>query len=168
MGERLTPCVGCGALVPDLDGPTHEYLGASAGCWALYGELHAAEAMDPDRYATRRLTVDTYAVQHPGVPERRSNQSVWVHLVGLCLALEAAQPADRITALMAVFVGSRPEFPWLQPPAAPPERTILDVRAAAGREAYRLAVAEWAATTWLAWTDHHETIRAEVEALLAS
>jgi len=32
----LQPCPGCGALYPPSDGPTHRYLGASAGCFALF------------------------------------------------------------------------------------------------------------------------------------
>jgi hypothetical protein len=31
----LTPCPGCGALFPPFEEPTHRYIGASAGCWAL-------------------------------------------------------------------------------------------------------------------------------------
>src|SRR5436190_1879442 len=37
------PCIGCGVLTPDADGPTHPYLGASPGCWAVYGEVLARE-----------------------------------------------------------------------------------------------------------------------------
>ncbi len=70
----LVPCVGCHALVADTDGPTHPYFGASPGCWASY--------------AAWPLAVDAYAVQHPGLPERRASQSVWVHLVSLCLIVE--------------------------------------------------------------------------------
>ncbi len=159
-------CIGCGAHVPDVDGPTHAYIGASPGCWAVYGELLAGEYLDRDRGAMQRLTVDAYAAQHPGVAGRQSSQSVWVHLVGLCLALEAAQPADRTTALMARFVGSRKDLPWLEPPASLGDRTVIDVRAAVGIDAYHQAVAEWAAATWVAWESHHETIRAEVVELL--
>jgi hypothetical protein len=41
------------------------------------------------------LTVDTYAVQHPGVPERRTSQSLALHLITLCLVIErGADPRD--------------------------------------------------------------------------
>ena len=36
------PCVGCGAQVPKKQGPTHEYIGASPGCWELFGQLLAS------------------------------------------------------------------------------------------------------------------------------
>ena len=29
--QQLVRCVGCGAPVPDIDGPTHAYIGASPG-----------------------------------------------------------------------------------------------------------------------------------------
>ena len=33
--SMLSPCPGCGVLFPHFEGPTHAYVGASAGCWAL-------------------------------------------------------------------------------------------------------------------------------------
>jgi uncharacterized protein DUF5946 len=52
----------------------HPYIGAAAACWALFGELSARRSEEPASIA--RLATDTYAVQHPGVPERRAIQSV--------------------------------------------------------------------------------------------
>ena len=89
MEVNLRPCVGCGALVPEIEGPTHRYLGASPGCWAVYGEVLEKEYGDYLRYApVHRLTVDAYAAQHPGVPSPQSIQSVAVHLIRLHLVLE--------------------------------------------------------------------------------
>jgi hypothetical protein len=161
-------CVGCGALVPNLDGSTHRYLSASPGCWALYGELLSAEYLDRERAPMQRLTINTYAVQHPGVPGPQTKQSLWVHLVGLCLVLERGMPAARTTALMARLAGGRRSYDWLEPPATPWPRTILDVRAARGLDAYDQAVAEWSVSTWLAWAAHHPAIRGLVDALLAN
>jgi hypothetical protein len=52
--EKEIRCVGCGALVPDIDGPTHRYMAASPGCWALFGEVVAREFSD-FRYARVHL-----------------------------------------------------------------------------------------------------------------
>src|SRR5262245_21594553 len=30
-----TRCVGCGGLVPKMEGPTHRYMEASPGCWRV-------------------------------------------------------------------------------------------------------------------------------------
>ncbi|MCK6557732.1 hypothetical protein HUU39_19040 [candidate division KSB1 bacterium] len=35
---KTLACSGCQALVPDIDGPSHPNLGASPGCWVIYGE----------------------------------------------------------------------------------------------------------------------------------
>jgi len=159
-------CVGCGALVPDVDGPTHRYLGASPGCWALYGELLSAEYLVRSLKPMQGLTINTYAVQHPGVTGPQTNQSLWVHLVGLCLVLERGEPAGRTTALMARLVGERRSWEWLEPPTPPWPRTILDLRAARSLDDYDQAVAEWSVSTWLTWQAHHDAIRTVVDKLL--
>jgi hypothetical protein len=46
LGRASRPCVGCGAVVPDADGPAHRYFGASPGCWRLYGEVLGREYAD--------------------------------------------------------------------------------------------------------------------------
>src|SRR5689334_6930416 len=81
-------CPGCGLVLPELDGPRHRYIGASAACWALYGEVLASIYGDESRRRLLQLVVDSYAVQHPGSPGRRAAQSVAIHLMTLCLCLE--------------------------------------------------------------------------------
>jgi hypothetical protein len=91
MTDDVTPsvvCPGCGALVLAADGPTHPYYDKAPGCWALYGEVLAREYSDFRFGRVHHLTVDAYAAQHPGQPERRTIKSVAVHLIGLHLALE--------------------------------------------------------------------------------
>ena len=61
---------------------------SSPSCWAAYGEVLAREYNDPAFMAAHRLTVDAYAVQHPGRPSPQSIQSVALHLISLCLVLE--------------------------------------------------------------------------------
>ena len=161
----LIPCVGCGALVADIDGPTHAYLGASPGCWAVFGEVLAIRYAGAGGAAESLLT-DTYMVQHPGVPERRASQSVWVHLVALCLALEHGMAAGaRIQAMRRMLVGA-PEFPWLEPPAHVGPLTIFDIRAADHPEDRAVVIGHWAETTWAAWASHHPAIRDQAADLL--
>jgi hypothetical protein len=50
----------------------HPYIGSASGCWLLYSEVLAREYGDLRYAPAHQLTVDVYAVQHPGVPERRS------------------------------------------------------------------------------------------------
>jgi hypothetical protein len=70
-------------LVPDVEGPVHRYLESSPGCWRLYGEVLAREYSDLAFWAAHRLTVDSYAVQHPGRSSPQTIQSVCVHLLSL-------------------------------------------------------------------------------------
>ncbi len=101
-------CVGCGALFEDREGPTHRYMESSPGCWALYGEVVAREYLDFLAYgALHRLTVDTYAAQHPGLLSPQSIQSVALHLMSLSLVLVLASRNDsRLARPVHRFVSS--------------------------------------------------------------
>ena len=79
---NLEACPGCGALFSCRDGPIHPYMELSFACWAAYGEVLAGEHSDPTLVVTHRLSVDAYAVQHPGGSSRQNNQSVVVYLIG--------------------------------------------------------------------------------------
>jgi hypothetical protein len=159
MMEELKPCFGCGALMPNVDGPTHPYLGASAACWGVYGDVLAKEYGEYRYPPFHRLTVDTYSVQHPGIPSRRSIQSVAVHLVSLCLVLERGFSSEKATAGIRQALGKRDEFVWLVPPAPLGDLTILDVQKATDIVQHEAAVKRWAEAVWQAWLPHHETVR---------
>jgi hypothetical protein len=166
-GDDGIPCPGCGALVADIDGPTHAYIGAAPGCWALYGELSARQYVDPAAAPVRKLAVDAYAVQHPGVPGRRQSQSVWVHLIALCLSIEHGFSPETGIRAMTRQLDLERDYGWLEPPRTPYEMTIVDVLKADPGEGQPLAVRRWAEATWLAWADHHEAIRGRARNLIA-
>jgi hypothetical protein len=154
-------CHGCGAQVPDLPETRTraEYVGSAPGCWQVYTELLAREYSDIRYAPAHQLTVDTYMVQHPGVPERRSAQSVAVHLVGLCLLLERGRTALELPGLRKRFVELHPQFPWLTPPACAGEITVVDILGATSPEEHRAMVDRWAGSTWQAWSGHHVQVR---------
>jgi hypothetical protein len=154
----LARCPDCGALVPDVDGPTHAYIGASAGCWGLWGELQARAVADPSMAAVMPLAVDAYAAQHPGAPGRRQAQSAIVHLVSICLVLEhGLTPVEGIRAKQVLLVDD-PVFDWLEPPPDPGPVTVLDLSAERAADPARV-VRTWAETVWQAWSAHHRVIR---------
>ena len=161
MGKGMRPCFGCGAVVPDVDGPTHRYIGASPGCWRLYGEVLGREYADYSRFAlVHRLTVDAYAAQHPGTPSPQSTGSVGVHLVRLHLELECNLPHDRANeAMLDISSRLKRDFVWLDPPASLGDVTVLDVLGARDPEEHAERVRRWAASVWEAWAPHHETVR---------
>ncbi|HEX9947303.1 MAG TPA: DUF5946 family protein [Allosphingosinicella sp.] len=160
-------CPGCERTYPVSDGETHPYIGASAGCWAAYGELLALEYGDARLMRWHRLTVDAYTAQHPGVPERRSAQSVHVHLCGLYLVLERGIDPPAVARAMQRLADGR-IHEWLDPPPLATEAGLAEAIAAAGGDGYGAAVRAWAEAVWLAWAPHHPTIRAEAQRALTS
>lgn len=157
----MTPsaCPGCGAVLPDAQGPTHRYMLSSPACWATYGEVLAREYRDPAYHAVHRLTVDTYAVQHPGLPTPQSIQSVGVHLVSLCAILELGMSFDAATRLIGRATQRKDRLFWLTPPPSAGAVTVLDVSHAASADAHARLVQAWAHAAWSAWAPHHETVR---------
>jgi hypothetical protein len=164
-------CVGCGGVVPDVDGAVHDYMTASPGCWQMYGHWLAerawSEPVDPLAVTHH---VDCYAVQHPGGVEqdRRQRQSVAVHLISLCRLLEFDQPSHEAmrtrtrigkTVLAALALD---DWPLLDPPERLGETTIADVAVAADGD-LPAVFARWVDDCWDAWREHHATVRAWAE-----
>jgi hypothetical protein len=158
MGGRSVRCPDCGGLFPVVDGPTHAYVGGSAGCWAAFGELGARELqlgiLGPDR-----LSVHAYMVQHPGDPGRRQAQSVGIHLMVLGAVLERGMPVAAAVAAMPGWLGGRPAVPWLTPPGEPYAATIETLPLTADRPALESAVRLWAEAVWTGWSVHHGAVR---------
>jgi hypothetical protein len=147
--------------VPDVVGPTHRYIGASPGCWKIYGEVLGREYEDYSRFApVHRLTVDAYAAQHPGEPSPQAIGSVGVHLIRLHLQLERGLPHDRANAVM-LHISSRlkKDFVWLDPPPNLGDLTVLHVHGARDPDDHVERVRTWARSVWEAWSPHHETVR---------
>ena len=156
---RQIHCIGCNARVPDIDGPTHAYIGASPGCWKIFGDVLSreyGEFRNPDYH---RLTVDAYAVQHPGIESRRSTQSVGVHLIALHLVFEHNLQPLNVTKRMSVLVDQAPSLHWLTPPRFSDTASVLLVADARSPEDHKQAVWDWARSVWGAWSSHHETVR---------
>ncbi len=156
---RTIACPGCGAGVPDIEGPTHPYIGAAPACWRRYGDVLAREYGEFNYPECHRLTVDTYAAQHPGRPSRRAIQSVDVHLISLHLSLEADLGAAALVAGLRNALRHADEFKWLEPPSFAATMTVFDVAGASDLEDHQRLVREWAGSVWRAWSPHHATVR---------
>lgn len=155
----LEECPGCGVRLPALDGPVHRYIESSPSCWAAYGEVLAREYGDPAYMANHRLTVDAYAVQHPGRPSPQSIQSVAAHLISLHAVLELGSSHSQATRLIGRCV-ERLRFEWLEPPAERGGVVVTHVLATDSTETHAEAVRAWAEATWSAWAVHHAQVRA--------
>ena len=164
MGE--VRCFGCGAVVQDLAGPIHAYMLAAPGCWALYGSLLTwRSSLDgAPGVGTSQYLIDAYAVQHATNPERRNRQSVAVHLMSLCAALEHDIPGIRLRHLIGEW--THREYPLLLPRPASYAVTVASV-AAAHPEGRSEAVLTWAGATWADWSAHQERVRGWLAGALA-
>jgi len=152
-------CPGCGAVFEKQDGPTHRYMISTAGCWRHFGEHLAAEYADPTLLPIHRLSVDTYAVQHPGDGSRRAIQSVGLHLARLMIQLEAPTPPAETNDVMLRLGRRKATLRRLERP----ERfamTIADVARFSGTSRHVEVVRAWAESTWNDWRQHHDYIRA--------
>jgi hypothetical protein len=105
-----------------------------------------------------RLTVDAYAAQHPGKPERRTIQSVWVHLTGLFLVLEKRLADDDVRRVMSLITKNPGPLHWLEPPTGY-GCTVADVVRAQDAKAHAELVRRWAENVWHAWAAHHAAVR---------
>lgn len=159
--ERITEaCPGCGEpYLPHEHDETHPYIGASAACWATFGELLAREFGDVAYGRVHRHTVDVYAVQHPGTDDRRQRQSVALHLVALCHWLEHEVPVAKLNALTQRLASNDRPWPWLTPPERYP-MTVADVLEARNGVEHGGLVRRWGIATWDAWSSHHDIVRA--------
>ena len=160
-------CPGCGIVLPVRDGPTHAYVGASAACWELYQRLARPSSRQGHTTRVRRLVQDAYAAQHPGVRQRRSVQSVAVHLMDLCILLERDGEVRRLVPVLGRMPPrSTLDLRWLDPPDALGAMTVAD--ALHGDDEQRAARVEaWAREVWAAWEPHHATVRRWLDAARA-
>jgi hypothetical protein len=155
-------CFSCGALVPNIDGPVHAYMTSAPGCWKLYGEIlakeYSTENYDP---IVHRITVDTYAVQHPGVPEKRAINSVNFHLIRLFLIFEKNLETSQANSVMQQ-VSNNEElhklFTWLESPTFEKTLTVTDVIHATSMEEHKRLVNEWGLSVWNVWKKKHGTV----------
>jgi hypothetical protein len=145
MSEK---CTGCGRPVQ----------GGTAGCRAEFDALVGRDFSDPLFFASHRLFVDIYALQHPD-EFCRSAKSLAAHLCGLGLILEGgASAATGAAALRAWLDGPRA----LDKPAVPAGRgaiTIAELARIDDPAAWHAALQVWAVSTWAAWSDLHEMAR---------
>ena len=158
-------CPSCGATVDDVDGPTHPYLVASAGCWAGFGALQARELEQWGYPPVHGLAVDAYAASHGGDGrERRDRQSVVVHLVALCAVLERGASAEARIALLQRLTTPKRDFPRLARPPGFPALTFAHAAGAGDLDEYTSRVRAWARSVWDFWAQAHPTVRTYLDA----
>ena len=148
-------------MVPDTEGPTHRYMGSSPGCWEAFNVLLEMEYGDEGYWRSHQLTVDAWAVQHPGVESRVTLQSVAVHLFGLYMQLECgAREAERVRRhLVARYKAGELERIWRPQGSDMGELTVLHMFETNTPEEYAQHAREWAQSAWDAYSEYHEMLR---------
>ena len=153
-----TCCPECGAPLPH----------GREACQKLFDEVLAREFGDYRYARMHRLTVDTYALQHPA-EYMRSAKSYAAHLTGTYAALEMGASADINRAVQQWLSGSK-VFPRPDNPA-PRQRgplTIIHVHEAVEPDDHLRRVHEWALSAWEAWRAYHHLARQWVEQATAN
>jgi hypothetical protein len=158
-GETADACPGCGARVPDPGQGAPPLVGASPGCWAVYGDVLAREYGDWANPPVHRLTVDTYGAQHPGPESPRAARAMAGHLIGLHLWVERGVEPRRVARELGRSVADPSALHWLEPPDPEGQISILSVQGAPTIETHTARVERWARSVWEAWAGHHEIIR---------
>jgi hypothetical protein len=164
MSESTERCIGCGAIVPRIEGPIHRYMTSAPGCWAIHGDVSAHLLSNPSAGPYRQLCVDAYAVQHPGQSGPQAIQSVGGHLVSLLAQIELDLPLSRAAVIMERGIRQKGFFKWLTPPTFDGAKTVLYMHARLADPAP--AAREWASSAWRAWAPHHAQVRAWYDALV--
>jgi hypothetical protein len=143
-------CPSCGLRARSVDGPTDPYHASSPACWEAFGNL--------DLVGASQLAVDTYMAQHPGIATSAGRRSVFTHLVGLHLALHAAENPSRIRQLLGVvFPDKGLEAPSIDEVPDLRGLTVCEVLAAAP-EARDARQTDWAGFVWDAWSAEHDCV----------
>jgi Family of unknown function (DUF5946) len=155
MSEVCFSCGGHFAAVPG--GSTHAYMASSPGCWNAYGAVLAREYQNAVLFGRcHRLTVDAYAIQHPGNPdERRARQSFWIHGASLWMVLRMGRTHGEATAALKTL--AQGDFPV--PPPVNFALTHADVLAAPEAEHER-QVGAWAEATLAGCAPAHDAFAA--------
>jgi hypothetical protein len=155
--SQLETCVGCGAVLPTVEGGAiHRYMTSSAACWAAFNELGMLE-----NGAFAALTVDAYAVHHPGTPSAQTIQSVAIHLMVLHGVLKRGLEPSQ-----ALWLRQRPgrssqtpkheRFHWLTPPDLTHGITVSDVLTAATPLERDARLEMWVREVYALWSVLHE------------
>jgi hypothetical protein len=138
----------------------HRYVPGAPGCWQLFGQVQADEALRFGYPAVHRLVVDAYMAQHPGDGhDRRDRQSLFVHLAGLCAVLERHLPPAQATNVQRRVVQSRNDFPLLLRDDGPGDLTVADLVGARDLADYEARATAWGHAVWRSWARQHTLFR---------
>jgi uncharacterized protein DUF5946 len=138
--EASEYCAGCGLPVS----------GGTRGCQEIFERFLARDFSDAAYFASHRMLVDTYSLQHP---ERycASAKSLAAHLTGLGWLLEHGGSRAVGNEALRRWLDGTPPLAKPELPAARGQLTIGDLPAAADPHTHAQEVERWARSTWAAY-----------------
>lgn len=151
-------CIWCGITTKTINGPTHRYLESSAGCWQKYGELLTKEYENSLYRSIHELTVDAYALQHPGKEMSQTINSANIHLTSLYGYFMKGVSLNKLHEIKKHATKHKRDFRWLVPPKSMIEITVEDVLKANSLQEYIESVKKWAEYIFNKWREHHKTV----------
>ncbi|MEO1148901.1 MAG: DUF5946 family protein, partial [Cyanobacteria bacterium J06638_22] len=140
-------------------GVTHAYLDASPGCWARYSEVLAREYSQAQYFAVHAITVDAYAIQHPGTESSQTINSVNLHLASLYAYYRNHVEMGQLSQLKHYLAQRKDRFRWLPPPAHLGNITINTIWQADTAEQHCESVLQWGESVFNCWCDYHDYIK---------
>jgi hypothetical protein len=139
-------CPGCGLVMPAGSSiPYDGYFNASNECWSLFTEVIGREFSNAVLFG-----------HHP-------DKSIDIHLAGLYLMIERGVPPSAVAPYMQKLAERVREWPHFDPPAGVWRQTIFDVAMA---DDHVVAVREWSAGVWEAWSAQRDGVVSLLNALL--
>jgi len=147
-------------MAPAVDGPVDPYGGASAACWAAFGQVTLRDFAEFQSPPVLRLIVDAYMSQHPGLGTAAGRRSVAVHLVGLCLVLERGASGKVVGHTLAQVYPDKRDIAAFDPVPWLGEVTVASMLDAHDLASHSRQARVWAEAVWRAWAAVHPRIRA--------
>ena len=154
----IEKCIGCGVETDRLDGTVHQYLLSSLGCWKKFGEILAREYENPEYMLVHSLTVDAYALQHPGIENSKTISSAYVHLVSLYSYFELGIPIIELPNVKKALSPFKGRLTWLEPPLVLNQVTVADVLNADSVSQHHDSILKWSRYVYDSWEIHHSKI----------
>lgn len=153
-------CPGCGASLPQSEGPSHRYIGASPACWVIFTALFNGGEPPLAPAPTNALIGDAYAAQHPGTPSPQAIQSVAVHVLTLYAVLERGVAPERALwvrqrALRERGGSKRDRFQWLTPPLFSGSLTVADIVSLPTLQTRAERAKQYVENVWRVWAQLH-------------
>ena len=130
----------------------------------MFGKILEKEFGNPNYRLNSRWTTDAYAIRHYGkasVPQ--AVKSVNHHLIRLTFHFDYKMTVKQCDSAFRSLTQLKGNFKWMVPPENVGNITVADVMKAKSSQEHLKLVEEWAYEAWMAWKQHHLSIRYFIE-----